>query len=76
MRHAGLSHGSADTVNNGTVKGWQFDAGSAQATQWDERNLAAPLDFDPDWIESDQSLAFCLSMIFSENRFPLFGIVL
>jgi hypothetical protein len=30
------------------------------------------LDFDP----MDQSLASCLSMIFSENRFPLFGIML
>jgi len=25
--------------------------------------------------EWDQSLAFCLRMIFSENRFPLFGIM-
>jgi hypothetical protein len=27
-------------------------------------------------MESDHGLAFCLSMIFSENRFPLFGIML
>ena len=26
-------------------------------------------------IETDSSLIFCLNMIFSENRFPLFGIM-
>ena len=27
-------------------------------------------------LNQSQALTFCLSMIFSENRFPLFGIML
>jgi hypothetical protein len=34
------------------------------------------LDHDPIRLNRDHGLAFCLSMIFSENRFPLFGIML
>jgi hypothetical protein len=39
------------------------------------RSPAVPgLDFDP--MASDQSPTFYLGMIFFENRFPLFGIML
>src|SRR5215813_3968312 len=34
------------------------------------------LDHDVIKLNRDHGLAFCLSMIFSENRFPLFGIML
>src|SRR5215831_17860513 len=40
------------------------------------RRVDCPLDHDPIMLNRDHGLAFCLSMIFSENRFPLFGIML
>jgi hypothetical protein len=45
----------------------------AAATQ-DQRSEV--LDHDAIKLNRDHGLAFCLSMIFSENRFPLFGIML
>src|SRR6185312_9039798 len=37
---------------------------------------AGLLDRDELWLDRNPALAFCLSMIFSENRFPLFRIML
>jgi hypothetical protein len=36
----------------------------------------APLERDEIWLDRHPALAFCLSMIFSENRIPLFRIML
>ena len=38
--------------------------------------LPAGLERDELWLDRNPALAFCLSMIFSENRFPLFRIML
>ncbi len=51
------------------------ETSAASETTPTYRTILDGLDFDPIWIESDQSLVFCLSMIFSENRYPLFGIM-
>jgi hypothetical protein len=36
-------------------------------------NLKVDLERDELWFDRRPALAFCLRMIFSENRFPLFG---
>jgi hypothetical protein len=38
--------------------------------------LPAWLERDELWLDRHPALAFCLSMIFSENRYPLFRIML
>jgi hypothetical protein len=38
--------------------------------------LPAGLERDELWLDRHPALAFCLSMIFSKNRFPLFRIML
>jgi hypothetical protein len=38
--------------------------------------LPAGIERNELWLDRHPALAFCLSMIFSENRFPLFRIML
>jgi hypothetical protein len=50
-----------------------IDAGKNEHCRF---HRALSLERDKLWLDPHPTLAFCLSMIFSENRFPLFRIML
>jgi hypothetical protein len=68
MKIGHYSFAPAEMIERSTVK--QSDRHYAALS-------AQPLlDHNPMRLNRDHGLAFCLSMIFSEIRFPLFGIML
>jgi hypothetical protein len=72
-----LQFASADRANEIGQKAWNWD----RATYSEPHSQKAPLRFsrlkhDGFWMNHHRALAYCLRMIFSENRDTLFRIML
>jgi hypothetical protein len=58
------------------VGGWRQDRFRAQPAKLEERSGHRDRTGTPSGVDERSAADFCRSMIFSENRYPLFGIML